>query len=193
MWCRVTGQMVHGVTTNRNAFIFRVKNYFLTACAEAEGHTMLRNVGHYLSSDTGSRHGKPESSRTFVLSLHTKTWDWSLFPFITVVDVILLSTKWKWLGRSLQALVVFLRQWHFKVTAELATRVCDSCFYCVSCFSLTHSQAYAGATENCCYCTLLFILLVSFYRASKFVTFDVQVFDIYDRNFLYTNASTFRG
>jgi hypothetical protein len=107
MWCRVVGRMVHGVSTDRNAFICRVKNYFLTACAEDEGHTVLRNVGHYSSSNTASRHRKPESSRTFALFVHTKTWDWSLFPVITVVDVIFLSTKWKWLGRSVQALVVF--------------------------------------------------------------------------------------
>jgi len=46
---------------------------FLTACAENEDHTMLRNVGRYSSSDTASRPRKSESSRTFVLSLHTKT------------------------------------------------------------------------------------------------------------------------
>jgi len=74
MWCRVDGRMVHGVSTDRKAFIFRVKNSFLTACAEDEGHTMLGNVGHYSSSDTALRPRKSESSRTFVLSLHTETW-----------------------------------------------------------------------------------------------------------------------
>jgi len=107
MWRHVDGRMVHGVSMDRNAFIFRVKNYFLTSCAEGEGHTMLLNAGRYSSSNTASRHRKPESSHTFVLSLHTKTWDWSFFPVITAVDVIFLSTKWKWLGRSVQALVVF--------------------------------------------------------------------------------------
>jgi hypothetical protein len=88
MWCLVDGRMVHGVSTDRNAFVFRVKHSFLAACAEYEGHTMLRNVGHFSSSDTTSRPRKSESSRIFLLSLHTKTWDWSLFPFMAVVDVI---------------------------------------------------------------------------------------------------------
>lgn len=109
MWRRVSGGMVHGVSTDRNAFIFRVKNsfFFLTACAENEGHTMPRKVGRCSSSNSASRPRKSESLRTFVLPSHTKTRDWSLFPFITVVDVFFLSTKWKWLGRSVQALRFF--------------------------------------------------------------------------------------
>ena len=51
---------------------------------------------------------------------------------------------------------------------------------------------YAGATDHCCCCTRLFVLLAPFCRISKFVNFDVRVFDVCDRFFFYTNASTFR-
>lgn len=77
------------------------------------------------------------------------------------------------------------------MTAELATFVCCYYFYWLSCFSETYTCVYAVATEHSYCCTRLLVLLTSHCRISKFVNFEIRVFDISDR-FFYTSASTFR-
>ena len=145
---------------------------------------MLRTVGKHSPNDTSSHTRKSESSCTFLLFSRIKTWNWFVFPFIKVVDVIFFQQSE---NGSVEAYkpYSFLRQWHFEMTAELATRVRSYYFYWLSCFSVTYTCVYAVATEHSYCCTRLLILLMSYCRISKFVNFEIRVFDICDRFFLY--------
>ena len=143
---------------------------------------MLRTVGKHSPNDTSSHTRKSESSCTFLLFSRIKTWNWFVFPFIKVVDVIFFQQSE---NGSVEAYkpYSFLRQWHFEMTAELATRVRSYYFYWLSCFSVTYTCVYAVATEHSYCCTRLLILLMSYCRISKFVNFEIRVFDICDRFF----------
>jgi len=181
MWCRVNGRMVHGVSTDRNAFIFRVKNSFFDGLCrkwrpyDATKRRALLVQRHCITSQKiwVFTHLRVvfayKNLRLIFVSIHNSR----------VCNF--LSTKWIWLSRSVQTLRFFLCQWRFEMTAQLATRVCSYYFYWVSCFSYT--RVYAGATDHCCCCIRLFVLMSPFCRVSKFVNFDVRVFDICDRFF----------
>ena len=119
-----------------------------------------------------------------MLSLHTKTWDWPLFPFITVVDVFFFCQRNE--NCSVEAYSFFFTPVTF-LDDRWAGLTCILLLFLLGImFQLNAPLAYAGATEHCCSCIRLSILLASFCRVSMF-----GVFDICDR-FFYINPSTFR-
>jgi hypothetical protein len=155
---------------------------------------MLRNVGHYSSSDM---YHVPEN-----LSLHATSYCLCIQKLKRMIFVSIynsrrcnfLSTKWKWLGRNVRAIQFFfvcLRHWHFEMTAELATHVCSYYFHWVSCYSSTHTHAYAGVPNTVAAlpdCSFYWRNSVE-YRSSLTSMFRFSTFVIV---FFYTNASTFR-